>query len=145
MAEAERSAEPVRMTLDWLPGRFVVCRFAHDQPLPRWVVDALAPSTTNLVCVTRTDGELSLVIDETKLPIDLDPATPVQRDFIALRIAGIVDFALIGVFSRLTAPLAAAGVSVFLISTYDTDLILVREKDRARAIEALQAVAEVEL
>lgn len=133
---------PERMTLEWLPGKFVVCRFAHDRPLPRWVVDALERSTTNLVCVTRTDGELSLVIDETRLPGDLDPATPVQRDFIALRIVGIVDFALIGVFARLTAPLAAADVSVFLISTYDTDLILVREKDRARAIEALCGVAD---
>ena len=58
------------------------------------------------------------------------------------RIVGIVDFALIGVFARLTAPLAAADVSVFLISTYDTDLILVRERDRARAIEALCGVAD---
>lgn len=131
------------MTLEWLPGRCVVCRFAHDQPLPRWVADALERSPRNLVCVTRTDGELSLVIDETMLPNDLDPDTPMQRDFIALRIAGIVDFALIGVFARLTAPLAAAGVSVFLISTYDTDLILVREKDRERASEALRGIVHL--
>jgi hypothetical protein len=96
-----------------------------------------------LFALVITERETAIVINERDLPADLDPATPMQRGYVALRIVGIVDFAFIGVFARLTAPLAAASVSVFLISTYDTDLILVREKDRDRATEALREVANV--
>lgn len=143
MAEHAAPSNPERMTLEWLPGRFVVCRFAHDRPLPRWIAAALEAPEASLICLTRLAGEIALVIDEGRLPADLDPATPMQRGFIALRIAGIVDFTLIGVFAQLTGVLAAAGVSVFLISTYDTDVIMVREGDRERATQGLRGVAKI--
>jgi hypothetical protein len=53
-------------------------------------------------------------------------------------VAGPLDFALTGVLASLSAPLAAAGVSLFVVSTYDTDYVLVRETDLERAREALQ-------
>ena len=132
-----------RMTLEWLPGRFVVCRFAHDQPLPRWIAAALESPSPDLLCVTRLQREIAVVIDEQRFPTDIDRAIPVQRDFIAFRIAGIVDFSLIGVLARLTGTLAEAGVSVFVISTYDTDIVMVRECDRVRAEDALRRVAHI--
>ena len=51
---------------------------------------------------------------------------------------GPLDFALTGILARLTAPLAAAGVPVFALSTFDTDYLLVREADVEAAVEALE-------
>ena len=57
---------------------------------------------------------------------------------------GPLDFALTGILARLTAPLAAAGVPVFALSTFDTDYLLVREADAGRAVTAwLQAGIDV--
>ena len=53
--------------------------------------------------------------------------------------AGPLDFSAIGVIASLTAPMAAAGVGVFVLSTYDTDHILVKEGDLGRAVDALRA------
>jgi len=64
----------------------------------------------------------------------------VQRGFRALAVVGTLDFALTGIVASLAAPLAAAGISIFGISTYDTDHILVRE-DRLADAKAVLAAA----
>ncbi len=56
-----------------------------------------------------------------------------------LRVAGKLNFALVGVLASLLTPLASAGVSVLALSTFDTDWILIKENDLDRAIEALRA------
>jgi hypothetical protein len=56
----------------------------------------------------------------------------------ALQVAGPLDFALTGVLSSLLAPLAAAGVAVFALSTFDTDYVLVKEATLADAVAALE-------
>jgi hypothetical protein len=56
-----------------------------------------------------------------------------------LRVAGTIDFALTGVLAAVLAPLADAGVSIFAVSTFDTDYVLVREHALAAAVSALQA------
>ena len=66
-----------------------------------------------------------------------------EPGWVALRVVGRLDFAMVGVLSRLSGALADAGVSVFVISTYDTDVVLIREGDTARALAALKAVAHV--
>ena len=63
-----------------------------------------------------------------------------QRGFRALAVVGTLDFALTGIVASLAAPLAAAGISIFGISTYDTDHILVRE-DRLADAKAVLAAA----
>ncbi len=62
----------------------------------------------------------------------------VEGPFAALRVEGTLDFALVGILSRLCGALAEAGVSVFALSTFDTDYLLVREAQRSSAIEALR-------
>lgn len=55
----------------------------------------------------------------------------------AFRVAGTLDFALTGVLAALATPLAAAGVSIFAVSTFDTDYVLVKDLPKARkALEA---------
>lgn len=131
-----------KLELEWLPGRFVVCRLPADAAIPEWNGHERGEDApARLLSITRTERELSIVIDESALPANLNPATPVQRGFAAMRIVGTLDFALVGVLARLTSTLAAANISVFVISTYETDIILVREADLEQAEHALRDVA----
>jgi len=63
----------------------------------------------------------------------------VEPDWRALEVAGPLDFSMVGVMAALTAPLADVDVSVFVVSTYDTDYVLVHAAALERALEALRA------
>jgi len=140
---------PDSLALEWLPGRHAICRLRPDaaaQQAP-WLARALHvpmdESGGRLLSITRTEREISVVIEESLLPAETEigPSMPIQRGFAAMRIAGTLDFSLVGVLSKLTGALAAANVSVFVLSTYDTDILLVRESDRDRATSALAGIA----
>ena len=120
---------PHQLKLRLLPALLAVCRLAPGEAVPAW---AAGPG---LVSVTRTADELSIVAPQERVPEGITA----QRDFRALRVAGPLDFSAVGVLASLVQPLAAAGVSIFSISTYDTDYILVRQSDLARAIAALES------
>ncbi|NTV64303.1 MAG: ACT domain-containing protein [Oscillochloris sp.] len=92
--------------------------------------------SAGLWALTYTSEETSLVCAEAGLPADIGDAQ-ISPGWRALRVAGSLDFSLVGILASLAAPLAAAGVSIFAISTYDTDYLLVRASDLARAIETL--------
>ena len=47
-------------------------------------------------------------------------------------------FYAVGVLGSLTTPLADAGISIFAVSTFDTDYLLVKEKDLAAAVDVLR-------
>ena len=117
-------------TLMLLPQRFAVCRFAPDSPLPAWVFHESA----TVWSLTRTPRELSLVCPQDDLPPSVETA---ERGWRAFEIEGPIPFGVTGVVSALTTPLAAAGIPVFVISTYDTDLVLVREVQLKAAIATL--------
>ena len=126
---------PEILSLEWVPGRFAVCRLGADEAVPEW---AVIGGSAGLVSVTRTDRELSIVIGEDRVPA----STRAERGWVALRVGGTLDFAMVGVLSRLTGALADAGVTVFAVSTFDTDVLLVRAGDAGRAVEALSDVAD---
>ncbi len=114
-----------------LPQRFAICRFPADTPPPAWVFHGDA----SVWSLTRTPDELSLVCPEDDLPPSVDSV--VQRGWRAFAIEGPIPFDETGVIASVSAALAAAGVPVFVLSTYDTDLVLVREADVAKARAAL--------
>ncbi len=124
----------IDITLEWLPGRFAVCRFDPSTSIPSW---ALAGS--DLISITRTEAELSIVAAEALVPAEVTA----ERGWAAMRVVEKLDFAIVGVLAQLTGALAEAGISCFAISTYDTDYILVKEQDAVRAAEALGTVAQV--
>ncbi len=109
-----------------LPGELAVCRLAPDAPRPTW---ARGP----FVSVTRTPSELSLVCAAEAVPADVRA----ERGWRAFVLGDSLDFELVGVLKRLLDPLADAGVSVFAISTYDTDYVLVRQVEAA--VDALES------
>ena len=127
---------PRRLTL--LPQRFAICRLPADSPLPVWIFHGGA----SVWSLTRTPHELSLVCPEDDLPPSVD--TDVQRSWRAFALEGPIPFGVTGVIASLTAPLAAAGVPVFVLSTYDTDLLLVSERDVERAKETLAGAFAIE-
>jgi uncharacterized protein len=110
-----------------LPGELAVCRLPADAPAP-------APGAGPLSSVTRTADELSIVCPAEDAPAGAE----FERGWRALRVAGPLDFALTGVLAAVAAPLAEAEVSIFAVSTYDTDYVLVREAALPAAAEALR-------
>jgi len=117
------------MTLDVLPGSFAVCRLSSDAPLPPWA------STAAFSSVTRTPHELSILCDGDAVPADVQA----QREFRGLMVRGPLDFSLTGILAALAGALAAAAISIFPVSTYDTDYLFVRAADLNRSIAALRA------
>ena len=116
-----------RLTLEPLPGRYAVCRLEPTSPLPPW-------ATGPFVSLTRTADELSVVCSDDDVPPDIR----VERDWRCLRVAGTLDFGMVGVLAGLVGPLAAAGVSVFAVSTFDTDYFLVKDQDLWRVGDVLR-------
>ena len=134
---AGRPPGRVRLRLRATPWRLAVCRFAPDAPLPAWVLHASAEFWS----ITRTPHELSVVCSEDDLPPSVD--RQVERDWRAFAVVGPLPFGLTGVVSGITTPLAAAGIPVFVISTYDTDYLLVRSADSVRAFGILAGSFEM--
>jgi hypothetical protein len=113
-----------------LDGELAVCRLPADAAAPP------IPDSAPLYSVTRTADELSIVCPAADAP----SRAKVEGGWRALSVQGPLDFELTGILAALTQPLAAAGVPVFAISTYDTDYILVRYDDVDAAIDALRRV-----
>lgn len=110
-------------------GELAVCRLAPDAPIPDWAAAATAP----LHAVTRTADEVSIVTAAHVVP---DGATA-ERGWRALAVRGPLDFSLTGVLAELSRPLADAGIPIFVVSTFDTDWLLVQASDVAAAVDAL--------
>ena len=85
--------------------------------------------------VTRTGYELSVVCSQAMVPESIHA----ERDRRLLQIEGTLAFTLIGVLASVATPLADAEISVFAVSTYDTDYLLISEPDLKRATEVLEA------
>jgi hypothetical protein len=118
------------MQLALTDDRLAVCQLPADAPLPAWALES-----KGFVAITRTPGELSIVCRA-----DLVPAAVKQETgWRALGIVGPLDFGLTGVLAAVLTPLAQAGVSIFAVSTYDTDYVLVRESKLSAAVQALRA------
>ena len=83
----------------------------------------------------KTDEELSLVCATQFVPQN---TTEREDGWRAFRIEGVLDFSLIGILSEISGILAGAGIGIFAISTYNTDYILVKEKNLEKALNALE-------
>ena len=121
-----RGMDGPRLTL--VPGEYAVWKLDPAAAFP-------ADPGGELFSVTRTRDELSVVASASAAPA----AGPVERGWAALRVAGPLDFSLVGILAGLTAALADAGVSVFALSTHDTDWLLVKHTDLERAAAALRS------
>src|SRR5215218_2539276 len=122
------------LTLDVLTERLSVFRFAPDADVPEWAVRA-----GSFGSVTRTADELSVVCATARLPSTPLPASTAREDgWRALKVVGPFAFTEVGVLLQVVAPLAAAGISVLAMATFDTDYVLVQETQLASAVAELR-------
>ena len=106
---------------------YAIVRLEPDAPLPSWAVRGHFRS------VTRSDTEMSIVCRQEDVPADASA----ERGWVCFEVAGPLDFSLTGVVASLVTPFAEEGIPVFVLSTFETDYLLVREHDLHRSVEAL--------
>ena len=107
-----------------------MCRLGPSDDVPAW---ATGPSPLSVIA--RTDAELSILSPEASAPGEV----LCERGFRVIEVVGPVPFAVTGLIASLSQPLAAAGISLFPVATYDTDYVLVKEASLAPAVEVLRA------
>ena len=117
------------LELDVLPGVYAVARLDPADAVPEWARDPTFCATV------ATAHELTVVCPADAVPADVRHEGP----FRGLAVRGPLDFALTGILAALAQPLADAGISIFALSTFDTDVLLVRAADLAGAATALEA------
>jgi len=125
---------PVSLHLEAIEIRLAVCRLDAGSDVPPWVDRSM-----EFTSVTRTIDELSIVCARDAVP----EGVPMEGPWRALRVQGPIVMTLIGVVAALANPLADAGISIFAISTFDTDYILVHEPDFDAAVGALTRAGHV--
>jgi hypothetical protein len=118
--------EPLVLSL--LPGHWAVCRLHPESAVPAWAEGG------TFFSATRTRDELSLVCEEAAVP----EGVKAEKGWAALKVHGPIPFGTTGVLSSLTAPIAEAGISLFALSTFDTDYILVKADSLSVAVAALR-------
>jgi hypothetical protein len=118
-----------QLPLDVLPDTLAICRLPPDAALPSW-----ASVPVPFLTISRTSEELSITTLQSAVP----PAIRCERDYRALRVQGTLPPDLVGILVSIAEPLAQAGLSIFAISTYDTDYVLVKARDLPAARKALQ-------
>jgi hypothetical protein len=125
---------PVKnLELSVLPQRFAVCSLDADDLMPDWLPQH------HFWSVTRTDEELSVVLPEESVPTNWKA----EKGWRCFKVLGPLDFSLTGILASLSTPLAEAGISIFALSTYDTDYLLVRDEDLAEARNILSESGHV--
>lgn len=120
-----------QLTLDLWPVEYAVYRMPRGTQVPARLFEITEPA---LVSVTRTAEETSVIC-----PAELaGTGDYVERGWRALTVRGPLEFTLTGIMAAISGALAAAGVTLFALSTYDTDHVLVKQADLERAIRALR-------
>jgi hypothetical protein len=110
-------SEKIKLNLQVIPDLLAVSRLAAGAELPPWAMSGPFRS------VSWTPDELSIVCEESLVPQDVRS----ERGWRGFMVEGPLDFGLTGILLKIAEPLAKAGISIFAISTFDTDYVLVKE------------------
>src|SRR5258708_29022693 len=116
------------LTLSAMEGRYAIGKFPGAATIPAWATG------TEFFSVTRTLDELSIVTGEASVPAEVNAA----RGWLMLKVHGPFSFDETGVVSALANPLARVGVGLFVISTFDTDYLLMQHEEIPVAVETLE-------
>ncbi|GFZ31418.1 amino acid-binding protein [Clostridium zeae] len=115
------------LTMRLLKDKYGVCRLDKNELIPAWAQKG------EFFSITHTKDELSIVCYEDNIPESIK----CEKDWNVLKIEGPLDFSLIGILSSISLILANKGISIFAVSTYDTDYILIKNKDIDKAVNSL--------
>jgi uncharacterized protein len=126
--DARPSSRP-QLPVELLSDTLAICRLEPAAPVPSW---AAGPSP--FLTLSRTAEELSITALQSAVPIGV----ACERDYRAVRVRGPLPLNLVSILAAIADPLAAAGMSIFAISTYDTDYVLVKAGELEAALQVLQ-------
>jgi hypothetical protein len=126
--------DKLNLRLSVLPQTFAICRLEKNTPVPEWALRGSQFSS-----ITASSEEISIVCDETVVPPDVKAV----KGWRAFMVEGQLDLAMTGVIASLTAPLAEAGISVFTLSTFATDYLLVKAERLDDAVDVLSAFCQI--
>lgn len=118
------------LSLQILPETLAVSRLDPSAAVPDWAFRG------TFFTVSKTTEELSIVCAQSHIPEGVKS----EKNWRCFKVEGPIDFGLTGVLASLTEPLAQAEISIFAVSTFDTDYLLVKEKNFEKAIETLSRV-----
>ncbi|WP_316569337.1 ACT domain-containing protein [Neobacillus sp. YIM B06451] len=121
------------MKLKILDQTFSVLKYPPTEIIPSWALNS------DVFSITRTDEELSIVCPSECLPMN-EVFTDAENDWKCIKVEGVLDFSLTGILSSLANPLGENNISIFAISTFNTDYLLVKN----HSIEKARVVLENE-
>lgn len=123
-----------KFVLSALPEKFGICHFGKNSPIPSW-----AAESAEFFSITKTKNELSIVCPQEKIPQNI----MAEKNWKGFKVEGSSNMYSVGIIAALAGPLAKAGISIFNISTYETDYILVEEKNFGKAKKILGKFCEM--
>jgi hypothetical protein len=118
-----------QLTIVVYPELYAICRLEANLPVPPWAAGE------DFLTVTRTADELSIVCKDATVP----EGVHAERKRRLMKIEGTLAFTLTGVLASVAAPLARAEISIFAVSTYDTDYLLVSDETLQETMQVLEA------
>lgn len=119
--------EKRQLKLSLLKDVYGICKLPGDSPIPDWTQKG------SWYSITQTEKELTIVCPQGVIPARVE----YDGNWRGFRIDGSFDFSQIGVISSIAGPLAKAHISIYVISTYDTDYFLVKEANVEQAVTVL--------
>lgn len=110
-----------------------ICQLHPASAIPRWAAEA------SPLHLSRTSAELSIVCPAESVPSSVRQ----EAGWRAIEVEGPLDFGLTGILHSITSPLAENGITIFAVSTYHTDYVLVKCEDLTRAVSVLDAAGHL--
>jgi len=124
----------MKLTLSIMPEKLGICHLNKNTHIPVWALEG-----DSFISIGKTRDELSVICPQDKIP----GGVLFEKDWRAFKVQGPLGFVATGIVSSLSAPLAKAGISIMYISTYETDHVLVEEKNLAKAKEILSTFCDI--
>lgn len=121
-----------KLTLSIMDSMFGIYRLDPGSEIPAWAYEG------SFISITRTPEELSVVCPESSIPANIPEKVRAERGWKCLKVEGPLDFGLTGILAGISRVLADHGISIFAVSTYDTEYLLLRENDLKYAVRALE-------
>jgi hypothetical protein len=117
-----------RFQLSLLPEKFAIVGLSRDAVLPAWATQG------PFFSITRTSDELSIIVEESLVPAGV----PSQGGWRVIKVHGPFVLSEVGVLASLAGPLAAAKISLLVVTTFDTDYLLIASENLAAAVSTLE-------
>ena len=116
-----------KLRLRVMPQVYAICSFPPDAILPDWA------HCSSILSITKTPKEITLVCEEDHVPGECQKS----ENFKCIKVEGSFDLDAVGVLASIAGPLAQNRISLYVISTYDTDYVLIHAKNIDKAVSCL--------